>query len=464
MYYKQKIIYKNGIIHTIDDLKSILHPEEPMDTSPAKYIPGYGSHEPIMEEMSSMEHILWGQVCPEKIPYLFKSMLEAQECLEALDFLETIKYSRNVVNPRQLLDKYLYLHCDFSSCASSIHKLLQEKNSMIDVLHSEDSIGSPEHPLSFPKEDVESSYARSIRNHISNFLANISMSDDAQSQLGLRAIALPPDKKNTTKRKYILPLYEAFELLLLFTFYDGRDFSHVEFQKNQDKLPPHKSGNRFSLLSYDLVLQNLSVLYPDASKGVPYVISTLYRCDKVFLFQKLNRFHVYYDMYQNSRTLERIKLRYPLSGDTETIKNALVQNIFDDKEFIIAGLKCRYLDFMLPFHIFFLCAFQVNSSFWGDGKDLTAFINKLKELKEKTMRIWEISLPPQNILNMFHFEANGDFSIVQNEDLLLKILGGNRFYTEYYAKPLTYTKPCINYEAIQAAMDINFDTFKQHDS
>lgn len=464
MYYKQKIIYKNEIIHTIDDLRLILLSEESMDTSPAKYTPGYGSKEPIMEEMSRMEHILMAQICPEKCPYLFKSMLEAQECLEALDFLETMKYACNVMNPRQLLNRYLYSHYDFSSCTSAIHRLHQEESSIIDMLHPRKPIGNPKPTLLFPEQDVQSSYARSVRNHINTYLTNVSISDDAHGQLGIRTIISRPDRNNITKRSFILPLYEAFLLLLLFTFYDGRDFSHVHSQKNEEELPPHKPGKRFSSLSYDLILQKLSVLYPDAQKEVPYVISTLYRCDKIFLFQKLNRLHYYYDMYQNSYTLERIKLRYPLSGDAETIRNALIQNIFNDKEFIIAGLKCRYLDFMLPFHIFFLCAFQVTSSFWSDGNDLTAFINKLMEVKEKTMRIWKISLPPQNIQNMFHFETNGEFSIIHNEERLLKRLRKNLFYTKGYINMLTLTNPCIDYEIIRSAMNINYAAFKQHDS
>lgn len=70
-----------------------------------------------LETMQRRELFLQNSnIFTKRIPHTFKDMLETQANLEALVFLETVKYAANYVNARQLLQQYLYSKYNFSDC------------------------------------------------------------------------------------------------------------------------------------------------------------------------------------------------------------------------------------------------------------------------------------------------------------------------------------------------------------
>lgn len=266
--------------------------------------------------------------------------------------------------------------------------------------------------------------------------------------------------KLNNKRRFFLPFYEIPEFLLRFSFYDGRKFSNNDSQESSKKLPTFKSKNQYSELSYQIVLDKTKKLYSSLSDWQPFVISTLYRCDTIFLFQKLEIFKRYYEMYQSSSLLTEIMRKYRIPyTDVEDVKNTIVSNIFCDGDFIISGLKSQYLDFMLPFDINFRFFLYATPDFSVTQKSLSSFKEKLKEIKSETLKIITSDFHLLSLKNIFSFMKNGEFSVNENESEILNKLKTNDFYKKYYLNkgnnPFIYDADFLDFETIKKAVNID---------
>lgn len=439
MYNKQKIVYLNKPIDTINDLKELLASEVNIPC-PETY---------KVCDMFRFETVLNQQLLANYGPYSFKSMLEAQDCLAALDFLETIKYSPNIVDPKKLLTEYLYSKYNFSHFVSVV---IRDKFSKINILLPGAKIITDKNNFSFPTEFFPENHVESTSTYLTSYLTNAyKASYGVYNQTGLKRLA-----SNTS---FSLPLYECLEFLLLFTFYDGRNF---EF-RTSEKIPRRNPKNQFSHLSYKLALYKLSLLYTYVQKGNPYAISTLFRCDSIFFYQKLNILHSYYDKYQCEDTANKVMYLFRLSGnDIERIKKTIISTIFEDKDFIMAGLRSKYLDFMLPFDIFFQFMINARPLISLYNPTVNAIKNKLEELKKNTLTILQTNLPSHIFSNLLRFETDESFSIENNEYNILQILEKNTFY-KYYTRPATVNNNTISFDIIKSSMQIDFADFMEHD-
>lgn len=134
MYQNNSITYKDTPIYTINDLAALAESEEQDKTYYTSlignkiYVKNY-SVKTTLDIMLRREFMLLQKnFITKKTPYIFEDMLKIQANLEALVFLETVKYATYYVNARQLLQCYLYSQYDFSDCITSYKSNIDEKN------------------------------------------------------------------------------------------------------------------------------------------------------------------------------------------------------------------------------------------------------------------------------------------------------------------------------------------------
>lgn len=451
MFQNIQIVYRHKSIQKISDIETFNHgtfliPKRPLESACPK-----------LKCLSQYENILLQRkVCELPRRYTCDDMVKMQACLENLDFLEALKFSGYATNARKLLQKYLYSHYDFLSCdLLSDRKDLCVKN----ILHSTDVIGSNIETLSFDDMKDSESPPKSIRTHFNNFLAN---------QINYRHIqcscntSIEPctfettsaNINNISNERFYLSVYQIPEFLLLFTFFDGRDFDHCFSQFNSNKLPPHKESRRFSEFSYQVVLKKFQEYISKSDNICPLTLSTIFRCDSIFLFYKLNFLLDYYNLYLSDYFLDTLIRRFNLSyrkiiGLQETIVN----NIFKDENFIIAGLKSNYLDFMLPFDIFY--QFAIFDPIPWAFQEYQQFEDALSDIKKRVQNIWKAGFYWQAD---FSFLEDGDFSITSNENILIKHITKNPFYQYYFRKENEFIK---NLESGSNNNFLCFDSIKK---
>lgn len=460
MYKNETIFYRNETIPTIKNFKLALPDNKPNTKPDNTEIEQNDSYHNITakntEAKSALEKIINIESVSRQ-PYLktsckrcytLKDMLSTQTCLEALDYLETIKHASFVTYARQLLYQYLYSSYDISACnlLSQTRNMKQE-----DKCYLNSKIPFETKTLKLGMKIKELTPSENVRANIGNYLSNWSKSSSPKTQCGLYSNNV--SSVNASKIRYYLPVYEIPIFLLLFTFSDRRDFKHTISQKNPDRLPYHKL--KTDIEAYQLVLSKLDDIYKTYTNPCLYP-SYAWRCDNIFLFYKFNTFLQYHDLYLSNTILDTIAKHYKFEySQIEEIKNIILKTIFEDKDFITNGLKSNYLDFMLPFDILF----QFNIFTFDYGKSPELFETELVHIKETAKQILntELTIKPDTQL----FSSKDDcFSISETENRLLNFLRNNKFYTTYYKQKKIFLKNYLkNYRTSETGF--NFDAIAQ---
>lgn len=449
MYKNKEIFLKEKPIHTIKDLLDASYDPRtgsvPLTSSyPVNCLPSELS---VLNSMLKHEIILYQIKFRNNtmhLPYSFKDMIDAQSYLEILDCVESVKYAPYIVNTRQLLYKYLYSLYHISSfnlyrkvtgkkegfCLDTeIINDMKILSTKVDIfVHSNIDINNPFSP------------SKTIQNLFSDFLSKvIGIPASLYSHCGLYPAMtkinlnksscqrLNAEVKNSQRR--YLPIYDIPIFLLLFCYYDHRNFDYILFQSNAGRLPKKKlQGTAI----YRLIIQQAKEykLFDSFSSVSYFLRSCQWRCDNIFLFYKLATLFKYYNLYTSDTTLNDIIQSYKWSyTEIMTLKEFIVEEIFYDKDFILKGLTSKYLDFMLPFNIFFQCNIYLRHP----GGTYDTFKNNLIDIKEKTKKIYDIDLPltcPKIKRNVL---VDGLFHISEMEKSLNLELSKNDFYKEYYS-------------------------------
>ena len=435
MYRKKEIFYKNTAIHKIEDLKATFPTNKSKDSKYSNLFriaaEDLTAKLPLKERLRTELIASQRNLIPEN--YTLENMLLVQEHLEALDCLETIKYAPFTVNAKQMLYEYLYSKYDISAC-----NLLPQSQNMAqnNKFSSTDDIPSFTKTLSFQIKQIDSSHSRSVRKYVSDYLsAQSDFNQHPNTQCGL--YFSEPSHKNTSQKgkndnvpkpHCYLPLYEVPIFLLLFTFFDRRDFEHTLSQTNQDNLPRRKFNTDEAV--YNLVFNKAQDIC-NTHQHTPLSKSYIWRCDNIFLFQKFNTLLKYYDLYSSPETLYAVAKNYNFEyGQTEKIKSIIYEVVFEDMNFIRHGLKSKYLDFMLPFNIFF----QFDIFAPNPGASPEKFKAKLIEIKEKTRQITGTKLSLKCNNPILSFSKDDYFSIPENEKNICDFLEKNNFYSSFYSQ------------------------------
>lgn len=288
---------------------------------------------------------------PTISPYSFEDMLRTQDYLEVLDCIESIKYNEYIVNARQLLQKYLYgtgtesHYCTYDINNCNIYNFYKRLPS---------SRLKNKTFLSISQKTKTLTPSKSIRENLRKFLLEQACLEDCPNNKCFLFSMTNNETSYKGKRniRFYIPILDIPAFLLLFTLYDGRDFRcECNNYKNtkHNYLNPSKKKLRYSEYSYMTVLSKIDEL--KINKGA-FSIRTIWHCDKIFLQNKLNILFKYYKAYTSTNFLDKIINSYIITySEVINLKKFITNNIFKDNDFIIAGLKSNYLDFMLLFDI-----------------------------------------------------------------------------------------------------------------
>ena len=308
MNHKNHLTYNGTPVNTI--LEHYKNPPKPSEKNPLfpLFPQGFNFQNNDDKLLSSLhalfqKEIILSQHYSRK-DYSFEDMLQTQFYLDRLDFLESIKYANNTVNPRKLLLHYLHSNYDYAACISLIKKATKKS-----TLKTTDNINK----LIVPSQTGQPSPSASIRNHLNNFL---------EKQIkGYFKDKLYTNTTSSPKKIFYLPAYKIPEFLLFFSFFDGRNFENSFKQLNPDKLPTFSEKNSYSEAAYNTVLEKAKELYSLKDYDSSFFISTIHQCNKKFLFAKLNRLKHYYDLYQSDKILNSLISKFHL--EKEDLKKAL---------------------------------------------------------------------------------------------------------------------------------------------
>lgn len=269
--------------------------------------------------------LLQRKICPLPRLYTYPDMMQTQARLQNLDFLQALKFSGYVTNARKLLQKYLRNNYDFLSCISLINR---KENGIGDILSPADDIMPNVKIHNFADMKDQPSPTMSIRNHLGIFLGKqISYYKNMQHNC---YTAIEPDTSITSSNKPLyLSIYQIPESLLLFTLFDGRDFGHCHSQKNKDKLPPHKKERSFSEFSYQIALKKFQEYTSETDANCPLALSTIFRCDNIFLFYKLDHLLHYFKLYLSDYFLDTLIHKFKLSYRQVTkLEETIINNSY----------------------------------------------------------------------------------------------------------------------------------------
>ncbi len=384
--------------------------------------------------------------------YSLNDMLRVQSYLENLDLLEFIKYSDYSINARKLLHKYLHSQYNFSVC-----DLLTQIPSLTikEKFIATDNIISNNIPLIFDDEKNQPSPSKSVRHYLNQYL---SLQMDAVSKMRY-GLYCPTTKTGQVDQiantSFFLPAYKVPDFLLAFTFADGRNFEHTVSQINPKKMPPFNKTRSCSEYSYQIVLNKINDFMTQTKIISPYKKSALFRFDNIFSFYRLNALSYYYQLYLSDPFLDLMLRHYNFTyRQVIELEATIINQIFKDEEFIIAGLKSNYIDFMLPFDIVF--QYTVHNPIPDTiPKDPKQFEKDLKKIKHEMMKIWKNEVSLQCA---FSFSKKGDFSISANEKIFTTCLKRNSFYNIFYVNPAKFFS---NFTLEKNVHFLCFDTIKK---
>lgn len=429
MYKNREIFYQNTTIYTIEDF-ILAFPANKSDNSLISIIPTEKVKiETTLKNTEEIKEIMESILRSEKLVYRFspitrnytlKDMLLVQEYLKALDCLETIKYNPYATYARQMLYKYLYSKYNISAC----NLLFQSRNKMSKIkFSSKEKISSSITLLSFDEMHKEKTPTKSIRKHISDFLSKYTVFYES---MNTKCEDIPQTTQNLPKERFCLSLYEVPIFLLLFTFFDRRNFENTASQKSPNGLPRGKLVSNET--AYKITFNKAQEIY-NVYRTFPLYKSYAWRLDNIFLFHKFNRLLEYYNLYLSKPIIDTIYRHYDfVDKQPGMIQDIIRIIIFEDKDFIMHGLKSDYLDFMLPFDILF----QFNISFSDIPASPENFMRTLTNIKERIKKILDVKLYIECDNPALSFSKNGCFSIPDNEKSICDFLEKNHFYRSFY--------------------------------
>lgn len=397
----------------------------------------------LIDKLMHREIILFQAKIPR--PYTIKDMLYAQQQLETLEFLETVKYKDHIVNARKLLHQYLHSRYNLAACNYAASIPIEHIEKEVDCRHHI-KIGSQIYTIE--KELYQSSPSKSIRNYLADYLTK-KIDEKAHIQCGLfiksdekieeRCENIDIDKQ---KKRFYLPITEIPLFLLLFALYDGRDFSHSKYPEENTKLPHRNISSQISKQKYtNIIDQIMSLLKNNEKRSSPYTVGTIFRCNNILLFQKLNILLNYYNIYQSDEFINEIVSNYKFTySETLNLKKNMLQNIFGDEEFIIKGLTSDYPDFMLFFDVLFrseiIFTFQRTHS---------EFMQKIIQVKQETLQILQSDLQIDCTSPIEKHSQNGMLSIANCEHDLMNSLRKNNFFNNISCSTLDNLKQfCVS--------------------
>lgn len=309
--------------------------------------------------------------------------------------------------------------------------------------------------------------SKTIRNLFSDFLLEmINISETPYLQCNLypsmtkfnfnKSNYQVPDTAIKDGQRLYLPIYDIPAFFLLFSYYDHRNFENISSQSNRGRVPKKKLQNA---AIYRLIIQKakehkLFGSPPDSC----FLKSCQWRCDNIFLFYKMNTLFKYYNLYTSDAILNDIIQSYKLSyTEILELKDFIVKEIFHDRDFILRGLTSKYLDFMLPFDIFFRYDIYARHL----GKSYDTFKENLKSMKGKTKRIYDIDLPGKSTPPIT-IPKDGLFHISKGEEELCQKLNENDFYKKYYnSNSALFFEEAVSENNIDNISDFGFTVIQE---
>ncbi|MCD7815314.1 MAG: hypothetical protein LUH12_01000 [Bacteroides sp.] len=451
------ITYKNIPINTLDDLQRIIKSD-----NTSSNIPHCIFTEEFLIQQRNGENKLYNLPFLSR-DYTLSEMLEAQIYLGALDFLESVKYASFYTNARKLIQGYLKSGYDINSCCL-LYKLHQEdfsKNAIQSITAGTRILYNTQ-TVKYEIESNQPSPGGSVRAHIGNFLDRIY----SYNNIGLFTLKSPksnPDNSAGSSIQYFLPVSMIPDFLLLFTYYDGRNFDN----RASEKAPRFDKSHSLSKDSYILTLTKMQELFNNnAFQYSGNRLSTIIHLNSFFLNLKLKRLELYKNFYTGNEFLDHITRNYHFTYTESTgLKQHIMESIFNDTDFIIKGLSSNYLDFMLLFDISIQYLILV-TSLAGVPKTFDAFKSSLESAKESTKELLSMPLYPYTKKIPFTIIKEGESKepskkevllISENIDELLKILNSNNFFKAYFSEkallfPMQDCVSLFDFEVLKKSM------------
>lgn len=393
-----------------------------------------------------------------KRPYTLNDLTTAQNLLAIFSLLETIKYKENIVNARPLLHKYLYSGYDWDKCL--LNKITADVHLHIKIdINSLLTYGNFKYTY---EDEKNNSYPKSIRKYFESYLDSRTKNTSCPDIHLIISTQDYDNKDRPYQPRYYLPVNQILEFLLEFAFLDGRIFS-AETEDNassRSRIPKFNAAKQKSELKYRLVLQQIEKILESHKLSNYEKISHAYKLDKIFLFHNMKTLNYYYTTYTSSHFLNRMIKVFELSYEEITnLKEIINKCIWDDSDFIHAGHQSTFMDFMLPFDIYFQYnLFCKNPYIRLQGiKGLEGLKEIIKECKMQARKIWEFPFHTdlQEILSI----NNNLLDIKKTQDNIVKILETNNFYKNYFLFENKYWR--ANYFSSEKLQyPISYDTLK----
>lgn len=362
--------------------------------------------------------------------YSLKEMINAQNQLELLVLLETLRYRNNIVNARSAQRKYLHDKFNLEFFIKNLSGIKTISN-----LALTEQIALGNQSVKFNSYDKNHSDPKSIREYFNDYLhKRYEFSKVETYPYKIIRSSQRSDSINAGREfqpNFYLSFNDIPEFLLLFAFNDGREFI---LGKETTRLPKISPTKMRSEISYKKILYDIQQFYPHSSNETTDIICHRHRLNQMFLFSKLNSILHYYNLYTSVFFLDQILQIHTLTyNDILNLKQHVVSNIFEDEDFIGRLLLNPCLDGFLLFDILF----QANSLFHVPGmppKTLETFLNNINSSKEKTINIIEKPFWHNYDLTKFLFISDNSLDIVKSEKNIINDLLQNRFFQKYYVE------------------------------
>lgn len=290
------------------------------------------------------EILLYQQSIKSEKTFSFAIMLSSSILLNIASIIYSLQYKDNIINARSTLYQYLSTHYDYHGI---LHNNFEKNLKKTDVLNSDSVLQYGNHVIK--SINKMGKYSDSIRMNLTQFLSS-SNSNCRILETEQRRDSQAKGRKETPC--YFLPFDQLPELLLLFQYKDGRDFSNIELQKNHLKTPRGKKP--MSVSAYKNVLVQINNYYSSKSPDSFENMIHLFRLDQMFLVYKLKKINDYCTIYTSTFFLDHIVKNYALSyEEVLSLKETIICSIFHDNNFMNIILSTKLLDPMLLFDIFF---------------------------------------------------------------------------------------------------------------
>lgn len=374
--------------------------------------------------------------------YSFTDMVLAQNMLELLDLLETLKYRNIITNARSIQRNFLYsgfnMDNNLNFPTSIKEELSIDLSENIKLGNYSIKVSSPDMILDGPK---------SIRDYFANYLKYRSVLSKAQSlpytimQSEQRTDSIKANREH--QPHYYLPTNDIPEFLLSFKFNDGRDFSSWG---KYERLPRFAPTRNRSETSYKTVLCDIQRLYPNSDSTSASVISHRHRMDFMFFHNKLSRIQYYYKLYTQEVFLNQFLQAYTLTyKEVLNLELYFINNIFGDITFMKSILSSPYLDGFLLFDIQLQANLFLISLNYG-SKTLKTFLDNINTWKQQVCSIINNSFWIYDFSNELA-KTDNSLNIDLFEKAIVKKLQDNSFFKKYYKEENTFIPLYLNSSA-----------------